>query len=362
MKKRVIALLLCAAVAAAMTACNKKEETPPVSNQESEDTKEEETYANGMPKDSDTMNQVMLALALAQEETGKTYAVWDETYFWTACAYLLEENGSLGEGSNEKDGMISLTEDDVREAANALFAAYDGNRKELPAFPENFDRVTFDDASDRYLVKARDMSGEKELMVENCTDQKDGTYTIQASVILSEEEDPVAEYEISMQESSYTASKQPVYAYMITTFDQKASYEPEEEDPQEPSVPETPETEKPNGNIEGNETENTEEPSEKPEKPSQGNKITQQEALALAGKKFGVQGQADPEVGNIYDYKFKEMIKIDGTEYYHFDFGWYVLDDDGNPDHRFRIGHVFVSTDGNTVARGEENGKTWILK
>ncbi len=360
MKKRVIALLLCAAVAASMTACNKKEETPPVSNQESEDPKEEETYANGMPKDSDTMNQVMLALALAQEETGKTYAVWDESYFWTACAYLLEENGSLGEGSEKKDGLISLTEDDVREAANALFAAYDGNRKELPAFPEDFDRVTFDEASERYLVKAQDMSEDKELVVENCTDHQDGTYTIQASVMFSEDEEPAADYEISMQESSYTASRQPVYAYMITTFDQKSTYEPQEEDPQEPSDPETPEASKPNGNIEGNDP--ADKPSEKPEKPSQGNKITLQEALALAGKKFGVHGQVDPEVGNIYDYKIKDMTKIDGKEYYHFDFGWYVVDDEGNPDHRFRIGHVFVSADGKTVARGEQSGNSWVLK
>ena len=356
MKKKIAAIIVCGALAASLVSCQKKEDNPDVSAAGSSEQETSGKSENGMPEESDSMNHVMLALAMAGEETGKEYAVWDGTYFWTACTYLISEDGAMSAGAEEKDGTLVLTEDDVREAANALFAAYDGNRKALPDIPEDFTAVAYDSETEQYTFEKKDAK-DWEVVVNSCGDHEDGTYEIQASVVSGTKQEPVADYSVGMQDTSYEGTGKPLYHYMITTFDQTKSYEKGSGDTG--SNDESDKTDTAGGqeqtgtdNNSGTGADNNDNTNSQQKPSNTGKKISQEEALALAENGIGKDGATDPETGNIYSFGFEGMTKIDGVEYYNFRLSWLVVDESGNADHSSYLTNIFVSADGSSVKQG----------
>lgn len=352
MKKKIAAIIICGALAATLVSCQKKETNPDISAGGSSEQEETNKSENGMPEESESMNHVMLALAMTGEDTGKEYAVWDGTYFWTACTYLIGEDGAMSAGAEEKDGKLILTEDDVREAANALFAAYDGNRKALPEIPEDFDAVTYDSETEQYIFQEKEIT-DREVVVNNCVDNGDGTYEIKVSVTDSTDKEPVADYSVGMQNTSYEGSGKPLYHYMITTFEETKSYDDgsgDNDSDKTDSAGGQDQTKPDSGSGNGTEDKGDGDNQQKPSNP--GKKISREEALALAEDGIGKDGTADPDTGNIYSFGFEEMTKIDGVEYYNFRLSWLVVDESGNADHSSYLTNIFVSTDGSSVKQG----------
>ncbi|HIZ06706.1 MAG TPA: hypothetical protein IAA08_02080, partial [Candidatus Eubacterium avistercoris] len=228
MKKKIIAILLCGMLASSMlTACgNKNTDKEPSVSSEKETT---QTLENGLPEDARSMEHVLEALADVGYESGNEYAVWDEDYFWNACAYLVNEDGTANGDGGKTDSGIQMPEERVKEYANALFGAYDGNAKDLPDIPEGMDNVSLDLGTGKYIFAEIDTDA-YELEVKECTDNQDGTYEITGSLRKASDGEDAADFSAAMQGTSYESSGDLHYRYMITTFEITERYSSESQD------------------------------------------------------------------------------------------------------------------------------------
>ena len=362
MKKRIVAVLLCGMLAASMlTACGNKNTKEDLSvSAEKENT---ETLENGLPKDAQSMEHVLEALAADGYETDSEYAVWNSDYFWNACAYLVNKDGAAN-GGQETDNGIQMPEASVKECANALFGAYDGNAKDLPDIPEGMKNVSLDLGTGEYLFAKAD-TDTWELEVSECTDNQDGTYEITGSLLDAASKEPAADFSASMQGTSYEASEDAHYHYMITTFEITQRYEIGSQDQQKPQEPSDNEGDTAGDTDTGN-TGDSQSGDTSSDKGSSGDssdtskdqtgtsqntgntgkQITKEEAMALVEKQFGANGETDPETGNVNTYAYEGTATVNGTKYYNFRMSWLV------EDHVSYLNNIFVSMDGSQILEG----------
>lgn len=363
MKKKIIAILLCGMLASSMlTACgNKNADKEPSVSSEKEAA---QTLENGLPEDARSMEHVLEALADVGYESGNEYAVWDEDYFWNACAYLVNEDGTANGDGEKTDSGIQMPEDRVKEYANALFGAYDGNAKDLPDIPEGMDNVSLDLGTGKYIFAEIDTDA-YDLEIKECTDNQDGTYEITGSLRKASDGEDAADFSAAMQGTSYESSGDLHYRYMITTFEITERYSSESQDQQKPSENDTAgDSENTGGNQSGEQDAQDDgsqsETSQKdPGDTSQGQsgsasqgssntgrQITKDQAMALVEKQFGANGETDPETGNVNTYAYEGIATVNGSKYYNFRMSWLV------EDHVSYLNNIFVSMDGSQILEG----------
>lgn len=352
MKKKTVAVLLCTVLAASMlSACGKKESEQETSVSSQEEQKE--TLENGLPADAETMEHVLQALAVTSYETGSDYAVWDDTYFWNVCGYLINEDG-ISAGAEEKDDSIVMSQDSVKEYANALFGAYDGNVKDLPDIPETMENVSFDETAGEYTFQKTDTE-EFELEVNSCIDNQDGTYEITGTLSSASGEKPAADFTAGMQETSYEGKQDLIYHYMVTTFEITQKYsddQQEQTDTEENDQDNNTDSSQPddnnsqNGNSQNQESQDQDSQNNSSQGNNSGKQISKDQALALVEKEFGADGEEDPSTGYVNTYGYEGTTTINGKKYYNFRMSWLV------EDHVSYLNNIFVSMDGSEILEG----------
>lgn len=379
--KKAAAVFLCSVLVMSLGACQKAE-TDVAGSSISENA--ESVTTDRLPADAETMEEVLLSLAVTSQQSGDKYAVWDSTYFWTACSWLISLDYDQDENASEKDGKITIPADDARKYANALFGAYDGNTKELPDLPETLDFVSLDKDSDSYVFEKQSADG-LAFIINTCTDYHNGICRINGT--LSGDEGRLGEFTADMQETSFEGMDSPIYNYMITSFKMNVNYDPQI---QEQNVQKTDESSEqtdtssdrtqqqtPSGQNTGSDSQDqTDTDSDQTQQhdtssgqtsddqvqtPSSGDtsgdddisgaSVTREQALALIEKRYGANGEVDPESGNVISYRYLGVVIVNEKNYYNYSMNWILSDGDGGGRSSY-LTNLLVSLDDGSIHEG----------
>lgn len=173
-----------------------------------------------IPADAGSMLYVAQSIALCESDTGLSYNINDNAFFWNATAYLMSVYGLQSAAANiDEEGNLSLPSYIVKEFADAIFADYDGNTASLPDIPENVTSITYNAGSDSYSVGAGGNASTK-VTASGCTSTGDGSYSVEINLELNDDSGTVlGKWIMGIKPSTYTGSGHPLFNYTITSFE-----------------------------------------------------------------------------------------------------------------------------------------------
>lgn len=383
MMKKAVAVLLCSVLIISLGACQKTGSN----NSESSVLEDVESVTtDSLPADAETMEEVLLALAITSQQSGEKYAVWNSTYFWTACSWLISLDYEQDESASEKNGEITIPADDAKKYANALFGAYDGNTKELPEVPENLDFVSLDQENNTYVLEKQPVDG-LAFIVSSCTDYHNGICQIKGT--LSGDEGKLGEFTADMQETSFEGMDNPIYNYMIISLKMNINYDPKTDSQdvqqtddsssqtdasgsgqqtssgkndasssqgkQDTSVDKTQDQSSSSSQNSDADKEQTATEEDTSDDEETGSSINKDEALSLIEKRYGANGETDPETGNIISYRYIGVAVVNGKNYYNYSMNWILSDGNGGGRSSY-LTNLFVSLDDGSIHEGSQGG------
>lgn len=176
--------------------------------------------AGAIPADAGSMLYVAQSIALCESDTGLSYNINDNTFFWNATSYLMSGYGLQSAAANiDEEGNLSLPSYIVKEFADAIFADYDGNTASLPDIPGNVTSITYNADSDSYSVGAGGNASTK-VTASGCTSTGDGSYSVEINLELNDGSGTVlGKWTMGIKPSTYTGSGHPLFNYTITSFE-----------------------------------------------------------------------------------------------------------------------------------------------
>ena len=134
------------------------------------------------------------ALVLCMLENGLDYDESSDVFLWNSVYYMISLYGQMDSRAELTDEMLILPTETVEDYAAALFTNYHG-LPELPAVLS--DRVSYDAASDSYSL-ARGDAGLSETVIEQVSQQADGTLQVSGTLIALEDESPLCGFTASL--------------------------------------------------------------------------------------------------------------------------------------------------------------------
>ena len=134
------------------------------------------------------------ALVLCMLENGLDYDESSDVFLWNSVYYMISLYGQMDSRAELTDEMLILPTETVEDYAAALFTNYHG----LPQLPAVLcDRISYDAASDSYSL-ARGDAGLSETVIEQVSQQADGTFQVSGTLIALEDESSLCGFTASL--------------------------------------------------------------------------------------------------------------------------------------------------------------------
>lgn len=230
MNKKLLALLLAAAMSTTiMTACKKNSDTDTetVDNSAVESTTEDPLGVE-WPSRGAEMKDIIDAIIMAKTENPDIeYDMNDPESFWTFVYYVLVKSGTycnLAEATGN-DGEYKIGKASVKLYAREVFYEYKGV-DDLPAIPDGFEGISYDESSDSYIYKDRGITlGLSEVYA--CGDkQDDNTYITVSYMIDGSDADntEIVPWKVTMIDIRTSDDDSPLYAYQITDIEEVTDF------------------------------------------------------------------------------------------------------------------------------------------